>query len=335
MRFGIIPAHGPEHLEEAIQQVRLCDQVYEIDSVWVEEHHAAGPYWPTPMLALAALAPHTERLLLGTNILILPLYDPVHVAEQLALLDRMTGGRMVLAAALGDNQDEFRMFRVDAERRGAIFEEQLRILRALWRKDTVNFHGEFFDYTDVSLPVKPVQEQGPPIWIGGWGPRQLKRAARLGDAWMPGPVARLEEVLERMKVYEQNLQELGIDASSRSRPLTRDVIVQNRDEDAWQLAETDLLPAYYQSYLDSDHPLVGKGTGATFSALRELANDRFIIGDPAHVIEGVLHCIRVTGSDHFIFRTKLPGVSPQAITGIIRLLGQEVIPALKAELASA
>jgi alkanesulfonate monooxygenase SsuD/methylene tetrahydromethanopterin reductase-like flavin-dependent oxidoreductase (luciferase family) len=334
MRFGIIPAHGPQYFDTAVEQVRLCDQELDIDSVWIEEHHASGPYWPTPMLALAGLAPHTERLLLGTNILILPLHDPVHVAEQFAVLDQMTRGRMILAVALGDSEREFAMFRVHSERRGAAFEEQIRIIRALWTQASVSIEGKFFNYNEIELAVPPVQQGGPPIWIGGWGPRQVRRAAVLGDAWLPGPVATLDGVLERRKAYDQHLVQLGFDPASRERPLTRDVIVQRSKEQAWQLAEKDLLPAYYESYVDSDHPLVGKKSGSDFDDLRSLARGRFIIGNPETVIAEVLECIRATATDHFIFRTKLPGVSPDAITGIIRLLGQEVIPTLRSELKS-
>src|SRR5919109_1115120 len=113
MRFGVIPAHGPQTIDEAIQQARLCEELG-FDSLWIEEHHGHGSYWPAPLLALAALAPHTDRMQLGTNILILPLYDPVHVAEQFALLDLMTGGRMVLGASIGDSAREFALFRVQA-----------------------------------------------------------------------------------------------------------------------------------------------------------------------------------------------------------------------------
>lgn len=332
MRFGVIPAHGPQHLDVAIEQVRLCEELG-IDSIWIEEHHAAGPYWPTPLLALAALAGHTEKLILGTNVLILPLYDPVHVAEQMAVLDLLTNRRMVLAAALGDGAEEMAMFRVPADRRGKAFEEQIQIIRALWRGEPLDFHGEFYEYRGIRLGTPPA-EGGPPIWVGGWGPRQLERAARLGDAWFPGPVADLPGVIERLEVYERHVRERGQNPDSRTHPLTRDVVVAQKAEEAWELAERDVLPSYRENYLESQHPLVGQGKGRKLESLRALAKDRILIGDPDAIVEEVLRTIRETRTDHLIFRTKLPGVSAEAITRMIRLLGQEVLPALRKELAS-
>lgn len=331
MQFGVIPAHGPQYLDEAIEQVRLCEG-FGVDSIWVEEHHASGPYWPTPLLALTALATHTERLLLGTNILILPLYDPVHIAEQVAVLDLMTGGRIIIAAALGDSPREFAMFRVQANQRGKAFEEQLQIIRALWRGQEVRFDGEVFQYDGIQLPILPAQEGGPPIWVGGWGPRQLERAAKFGDAWFPGPVADLPGVLERLEEYERHVRDLGKDPAVRIHPLTRDVVMAAKEEEAWELAEHELLPSYYHDYLESEHPIMGRESGSHFGSLRELARNRFIIGNPETVVSEVLRTIRETRSDHFVFRTKLPGISPDRITKMIRLLGEEVVPALHEEL---
>src|SRR5207253_8470913 len=111
LEVGIIPAHGPAHLAEAVEHVRLARE-YGVDSIWIEEHHDAGPYWPTPLLAIAALAPHLDGLSIGTSILVLPLHDPVHVAEQCAVLDLLADGRLVLGVGLGDDADEFAAFRV-------------------------------------------------------------------------------------------------------------------------------------------------------------------------------------------------------------------------------
>ncbi len=334
MQFGVIPAHGPECLHETIEQVKLCEKLG-VDSIWIEEHHARGPYWPTPLLALASLAPFTDHVRLGTDILVLPLHDPVHVAEQVAILDVMTRGRMILAVALGDNDSEFAMFRVRAARRGMAFEEQIRIIRALWTGKSVTFSGEAYHYENIRLPVIPVQNNAVPIWIGGWGPRQLERAARLGDAWMPGPVGDLPGVIERQSKYLQHVKARGEDPLNRARPLTRDLLVAETEEEAWQLAEKDLLPAYDRDYFESDHPLVGTQSGVRFANLHELARDRLIIGNPEGVTREAIRCIKLTQADHLIFRLKLPGISPDTITRMIQLLGTEVIPAIKAEFASA
>src|SRR5262249_42323632 len=187
LRVGVIPAHGPAHLAEAIEHVRLANRSG-FDAVWIEEHHDAGPYWATPLLAIAALAPHLGSLAIGTAILVLPLHDPVHVAEQGAVLDTLTRGRLVLGFGLGDSAEEVAAFRVPTGRRGTRAEEPISMTRALWCGETLNHEGRFYDLHGVRLKTLPVHPGGPPIWIGGWGPRQLLRAATIGDAWFPGPV---------------------------------------------------------------------------------------------------------------------------------------------------
>lgn len=333
MQFGVVPAHGPQFLAEALDQARAAERLG-FDSVWVEEHHAAGPYWPTPLLALAALVPATERVTLGTNILILPLHDAVHTAEQVAVLDVMTGGRVILGVALGDNAAEFRAFRVDAARRGACFEEQIRLLRALWRGERVDTSEEFYRLRDVTLSVPPVQHGGPPIWVGGWGPKQLERAALLGDAWFAGPVSDLPGVIGRQASYDEHVRGLGEDPEARARPITRDVVVAATSAQAWEMAEREILPAYRRDYLASDHPLVGVGSGSTFEDLRQLALNRFIIGDPDAVTEQVIACIDAISATHFIFRLKLPGMSPSVIAGMLDLIGTSVLSQVRSSLST-
>jgi alkanesulfonate monooxygenase SsuD/methylene tetrahydromethanopterin reductase-like flavin-dependent oxidoreductase (luciferase family) len=325
VRVGVIPAHGPAFLAEAIEHVRLADK-YGFDAIWIEEHHDAGPYWPTPLLAVAAVAPHLGGLAVGTSILVLPLHDPVHVAEQVAILDQLTGGRFVLGVGLGDDVDEFAAFRVPAKARGARSEEQLAIIRALWRGETLSFRGRFYELEGVRLKTPPVQPGGPPIWIGGWGPRALRRAAELADAWFPGPVATFAEILERQKTYDALLA----DPLARSRPLIRDVIVAGTDEAAWRLATDTVLSAYYETYVESDHVLVGRETSErTITELRDLAADRFIVGDPAGVTEQLARCIADLQCTELVIRLKLPGLEPVQMTEMLHLLGRSVLPELR------
>jgi alkanesulfonate monooxygenase SsuD/methylene tetrahydromethanopterin reductase-like flavin-dependent oxidoreductase (luciferase family) len=329
LKFGVIPAHGPAHLTEAIEHLRLADQ-YGFDAVWVEEHHDAGPYWPTPLLAIAALAPHLGSLAIGTAILVLPLHDPVHVAEQGAVLDILTGGRLVLGFGLGDSAEEFAAFRVPTRRRGTRAEEQISIIRALWRGDTLHHGGQFYELQGVRLKTPPVQAGGPPIWIGGWAPRQLHRAATIGDAWFPGPVGTFTEIVERQAVYDEHVREAGGDPRTRARPLIRDVVVASTDDRAWQIASETVLPSYYNTYVESEHVLVGRETSeARIADPRDLAADRLIVGDPTAVTSELARCVATLACDHLVIRLKLPGLEPARMTEMLHLLGREVLPALR------
>jgi alkanesulfonate monooxygenase SsuD/methylene tetrahydromethanopterin reductase-like flavin-dependent oxidoreductase (luciferase family) len=334
LSVGVIPAHGPAHLGDAIEHVRLADE-YGFDAVWIEEHHDAGPYWPTPLLAIAALAPHLGSLAIGTAILVLPLHDPVHVAEQGAVLDTLTEGRLVLGFGLGDSAEEFAAFRVPTGRRGTRAEEQISIIRALWRGETLHHEGRFYDLQGVRLKTQPVQAGGPPIWIGGWGPRQLRRAATLGDAWFPGPVGTFTEILERQAVYDEHVRETGADPHARARPLIRDVVVAANKDRAWQIASETVLPSYYDTYVESEHVLVGReASGARIADPRDLAADRLIVGDPKAVTNELARCVKTLACNQLVIRLKLPGLEPTRMTEMLHLLGREVLPALRQAQAS-
>ena len=329
LRFGLIPAHGPTHLAEAIEHVRLAGE-YGFDAIWIEEHHDTGPYWPTPLLAIAALAPHLGPLTIGTAILVLPLHDPVHLAEQGAILDAMTEGRLILGFGLGDSAEEFAAFRVPAERRGTRAEEQIGIIRALWGGETLEHDGRFYKLRDVRLKTPPVQSGGPPVWIGGWGPRQLRRAATIGDAWLPGPVGTFAEILERQAIYDEHVRANGENPLARPRPLIRDVIIAPTEERAWEIAAKTVLPSYYDTYVESEHVLVGRETsGARIADRRDLAADRLIIGDPEAVTTALARCIDALACDHLVIRLKQPGLEPAAMTAMLHLIGREVLPVLR------
>jgi alkanesulfonate monooxygenase SsuD/methylene tetrahydromethanopterin reductase-like flavin-dependent oxidoreductase (luciferase family) len=329
LKLGLIPAHGPSHLADAIEQVRLAAE-YGFDGIWIEEHHDTGPYWPTPLLAIAALAPHLGPLSIGTAILVLPLHDPVHVAEDGAILDEMTGGKLVFGFGLGDSAEEFAAFRVPAGRRGSRAVEQISIIRALWRGETLEHDGRFYQLHGVRLKTPPVQTGGPPIWIGGWGPRQLERAATIGDAWFPGPVGTFRDIVERQAVYDEHVRAAGGDPLVRPRPLIRDVIVATTEERAWEIAAETVLPSYYDTYVESEHVLVGRETsGARIADPRDLAADRLIVGDPELVTSELVRCIDTLACDNLVVRLKLPGLDPARMTDMLRLLGREVVPGLR------
>ncbi len=176
MRFGFIPTEGgpffPAALEEAIYGEALG-----FDSVWLEEHHSIRDhYWPSPLIALAGVATRTSRILLGTDVVVLPLYQPVRAAEDIALLDIMSAGRVIFGAAIGYRQPEFELYGVSLDDRGARYVEMLKIMRALWSEERVEHHGRFYQVVGA---IEPRPTRPPPIWLGGWGPGRAAAVPRL------------------------------------------------------------------------------------------------------------------------------------------------------------
>jgi len=156
------------------------------DSLWVGGHVASRNPSPEAMVALAWLAARTERVRVGTAILLLPLYPPAVVAKQIADLDRATGGRVTLGVGVGGEYPaEFEACGVPIAERGARTDEAIPLLRALWSGEPVSHHGRAADFDDVRIHPSPAQGPRLPIAVAGRRPVAMRRAARLGDGWMP------------------------------------------------------------------------------------------------------------------------------------------------------
>ena len=157
-----------------------------VESLWVGGHVASPNPTPEAMVALAWLAARTERVRVGTAILLLPLYPPAIVAKQVADLDRATGGRVTLGVGVGgEYPGEFRACEVPVHERGPRTDEAIPLLRRLWSGEPVTHHGRFHSIDDVRIHPPPAQTGGVPIVVAGRQPAAMRRAARLGDGWMP------------------------------------------------------------------------------------------------------------------------------------------------------
>ena len=329
MQFGFIPTEGGHFYREALEEVVLGEELG-FDSVWMEEHHGIKDhYWPSPLMVLAGFATRTSRVRLGTDVVVLPFHNPVKVAEDAAMLDVMSDGRLTLGVAIGYRPDEFALFGVSPERRGARFEEQLAIMRRLWTEDAVTFDGEFFQLRDARIEPKPVQAGGIPIYIGAWGPLGMKRAATLADAWIPGPVADLPKILTAREQYHAALRAAGKDPAAVPQPLTREVVIAATEEKARELAERHLMVNYRDEYGGGtwNHPLIHGQAAEMASRLDAIGQDRFIVGTPEQCIEKIRTFRDAVGADELICRLFFPGMPHEHIMEELRLLAREVMPA--------
>ena len=231
LKIGFIPSEGGHYYREALEEVTRAEELG-FDSAWMEEHHAvANHYWPSPLTVLAGFATRTSRMMLGTNILVAPFYHPVRLAEEVAMLDVMSGGRFTLGIAIGYKPDEFALYGVDLEKRGARFEEQLAIMKGMWTQETTRFKGRYYS-VEGRIEPKPMTKPHPPVWIGGWGDLTLKRAATLADNWLPGPTADLRRLLNGKRQFLENRTMAGLTSPIQEWPLTRDLIIADTDQQA-------------------------------------------------------------------------------------------------------
>jgi len=326
LKVGFIPIEGGHYYREVLEEV-LRGEDLGFDSIWMEEHHSVvNHYWPSPLTILAGFATRTARVTLGTDILVAPFYHPVRLAEDVALLDIMSNGRFVLGAAIGYKPDEFALYGTDLERRGARFVEQLTIMKALWTEDRVSFKGKYYT-VEGKLEPKPITKPHPPLWIGGWGELTLKRAAPLGDNWIPGPTADLARLLNGRQQFLHNRAAAGRTAPITEWPLTRDVIIADTDKQARELAEQHIMVSYRKEYAGGwKHPFIDASIATDLDALMK---DRFLIGGPDQVIRALRPFVEQYGMTHLICRLFFPGMPHRHILRELELLSREVMPAFR------
>src|SRR5262245_27639580 len=192
MEFGIcVPHYGkPVDIERILGVARSAEELG-FASVWVTDHLFVPRTLEIvyrdnmlePLTVLSHLAAVVSRVRLGTSVIILPYRNPIVVAKMLATIDQLSHGRLIFGAAVGWMEEEFKALHVPFAERGALSDESLRIMRAIWANEVVSHHGTFYQYDDMQASPRPIQPSGPPIWIGGNSARARRRVAELGDGW--------------------------------------------------------------------------------------------------------------------------------------------------------
>jgi probable F420-dependent oxidoreductase len=186
-RIGVMPGPWPAHADTRDflwTLIDLCERS-EIDSIWFSERLSSPIPVPEPITTMAAVAARTRRLKFGPSVLIAPFRSPVVLAREIAMLDVLSGGRMLPAVGVGaEQQQAFRAAGVPLRERARRTDETIRVMRACWADERVTFDGEFWQLEDISVLPRPIQ-QPMPLWIGGNSEAAMRRTARLGDGWIP------------------------------------------------------------------------------------------------------------------------------------------------------
>jgi len=184
------------HQRDVLDQIERAEQIG-VDDVWLSEHHfVEDDYCPSLLATAAAIAARTERVRIGTAVLLLPLHDPLRVAEDAASVDVLSGGRLDLGVGLGYRMGEFRGFGIDRRERVGRMEEGLVLLRRLFAGEVVDHEGRYYRTRGADLRPRPVQRPMR-LWVGGFVPAAVRRAARLGDAYIGAMQAELFDQYRR------------------------------------------------------------------------------------------------------------------------------------------
>jgi alkanesulfonate monooxygenase SsuD/methylene tetrahydromethanopterin reductase-like flavin-dependent oxidoreductase (luciferase family) len=167
---------------QTLEQIAWAETIG-FDSVWLTEHHFCDDgYLPSPLVVAAAIGANTRRMRIGTNLLQIPLHDPIRLAEDAATVSLLTGGRFDLGVALGYRAFEFGAFNRKVQHRPSLLEESIEVLRRAWRGESINFNGRRFQVGDLRITPQP--EHPPRILVGGMVQPAIERAARLGDGFL-------------------------------------------------------------------------------------------------------------------------------------------------------
>jgi len=276
---------------ENLDQIAWAEELgYE--SVWLSEHHVTDEgYLPSVFPMLAAIAERTTTMRIGTAILLGPFQHPIRFAEDVAVLDQLSRGRLEVGLGLGYREAEFEALGVPIAERARRTEELIEVARRVW--------------ADGSVTPPPFQQPEPPFWIGGATAAAARRAARLGAHFMPDAYAPAD-VLELYR--ERHDGQVAVNPS---------VYVGDWDE----VAEHFLYQ--YNRYREW-------GGGQTLASADELPRDRYLVGPPDEVAAGIRALIERTRCDRLYFWARPPGLAIELANRSLELFAKDVIPRVEA-----
>jgi alkanesulfonate monooxygenase SsuD/methylene tetrahydromethanopterin reductase-like flavin-dependent oxidoreductase (luciferase family) len=316
-------------LRDDLQLARRAEELG-YNAVVKGSHYSAHPLQSLqqiPFLAQAAvLAP---RLRLVCGLVLLPLHKPLDIAEQLATLDIMCGGKLVFGCGIGYRDVEFKAFgltRMDAAKR---FEECLLAVKRLWTEDFVSMIGSHFVLDHANCTVKPLQKPLPPIWIGANADIAIRRAAKLGDCWYINPHSTLTTLTRQMDLYKRALDECGKPFPAEL-PMRREVFVARTREEAIRLARPS-LEVKYRTYREWGQDKVMPAGDDFDHGFDELLEDRFLIGSPMEVAERLIDLQHRFGVNHLVASVHWPGMPNSLALEQMQILAEEVMPAVRGQ----
>jgi alkanesulfonate monooxygenase SsuD/methylene tetrahydromethanopterin reductase-like flavin-dependent oxidoreductase (luciferase family) len=287
-------------------------------------------YQPIPYLTHMATAAPSMRI--ATGIILLSMLNPVQVAEDVATLDVVTGGRATFGTAVGYSPREFQAFGVERAGRVARFEEALSLIKQLWSGEEVEHVGAHFQLDGAVRPsVLPEQKPRPPIWLGGQAAAAVRRAARLGDAWYAPPFPTHQALRELSELFADERERSGL-APAVEFPVRRELLIADSKLEARRGAAMRSR-ARYQTYLQWGLAQGGDldDSGGGFAEADDAESEgRFLLGPPEEVAEGLARLRDEIGMTHFIFKPQWPGLPHSEALHQLERFGTEVLPLLNA-----
>ncbi len=338
MDFGLLmPFHNParwarpfpELYQEQLDHIVAAEQLG-YDTIWLTEHHFDQDGWSPSLLPLAAgIATRTQRIRVGTCILILPFQNALRVAEDATTVDILSNGRFDLGVGKGYRVNEFTGFGIPRQTRDAQLEEGLEVIQKAWTEQTFSYDGAYYQLQDVEMTPRPVQTPHPPIWIGARGKRAVERAARMGFHLIgTGEV-------EQQRAYDRELERQGRDPAAYHLCQLRWVYVAASRDQAWNEVGEHLYHLFSSTFplLKKAGDLPADRAMAELPSLEQLRNvdptipgGTPIVGTPDDCIRAIERYQQETRVSHLAMGMHLPGLAPEKVRASLELFARQVMP---------
>ena len=322
----------PELYRTQIEQIVKAEELG-YDTIWLTEHHFDQDGWSPSLMPLAGgIATRTQRIRIGTCILILPFQNALRVAEDAATVDIMSNGRFALGIGKGYRVNEFEGFGIPREERNAQLEEGLEVIQKAWTEKKFSHDGRYYQLKDAELTPRPVQTPHPPIWIGARGKKAVERAARMGFHLIGTGEA------DQQRAYDEELERQGRNPKDYHLCQLRWVYVAESREKAWEEVGEHMYYLFTSAFplLKKAGDLPADRAMSQLPTLEQLKNvdptipgGAPIVGTPDDCIRAIERYQEETRVTHLAMGMHLPGLAPEKVMGNLELFAEKVMPRFK------
>ncbi|PKB67810.1 MAG: hypothetical protein BZY81_03770 [SAR202 cluster bacterium Io17-Chloro-G4] len=314
-------------VDEVIAEAKLAEEAG-FDSCFFGEHHQdKDGFLPSPLIVATAVAANTQSLRVGTSVILLPLHNPLQVAEDVLTLDIVSKGRVTLGVGLGYQPADFQAFDVPIEERVSRLEEGVAVIRGCWSNKPFSFHGKHYNLDDIHVTPAPYQKPSPPLWIGASNPPGARRAGALADGFVSTPSTGLNATTDLVNEYRDAASAAGKEAQV---VLMRDAWVASSRAEAERIYGPEVMDAYKYYWRNGLPEFKSFKTEAELT-LDNIATDRLIMGDPEECVSEFHRWSEATGAELCLLRLRHAhsgGPPHPDIMKAINLFGDRVVPYL-------
>ena len=332
MKFGLfyqLPCAADQspaqRYQDTIAQVQLADELG-FDAAWLAELHFNSRFsiMPAPLLIGSAIAQTTSRIRIGTAVHLVPLHQPIRLAEEAAALDVLSNGRSIFGIGRGAIPAHFQGYRVDQEEARERFLEGLEMVLGMWAEDEYHYHGKYHQADGITLAPKPIQKPHPPVYIASNSPDTFNLVGELGHNILVAPtIVSVQGALTGLETYRRELEDNGHDPAERDVNVTVHVNVAEDEAKARAGFERTI-----NNYLGTLRSGSGRGSARAQTLDYETVLDEYgAVGTPEQVAEKLDKLKGIYGPDGFICWFNTGGMIPhEDVQNSMNLFAEEVMP---------